>query len=408
MRALLPRLRLLTVFVAVAVAVGVAANAAGCSEGGLVKTPGASPSVSQAPSSVGSGASLPVASRVDLPKSDFGETAGPAFAGVDLVSKTYILSHTADPRLSEVRRRTDNKVVLRHRTSAPELVTVFGDIADDILVIVDEDTLTSGSGSKDAAEAFIYNLRTGDKRRLADVAGAPQISSFGRQAMVTDDGRYYYSASVQRPGNSFFNCIAMLNLQTFAASTVDCAGDGANETVAYYVNAGRDGATWLHIEGPQIESCRIGRGIRGGSVVGVGPQDDCATVGTVTLDRWDVWSATATPAGPLSPEIGLYATDGKQTVALGRINGAALTMCGDYAYWRVADRPSKTMQLRRWRPGLSNVESVFTVSAREDEIAAHAIGFGGCSDGIFTIQDMSVDGSVKSSKTRIWAIEPSP
>jgi hypothetical protein len=161
----------------------------------------------------------------------------------------------------------------------------------------------------------------------------------------------------------------------------------------------------LHVKGPTIETCRNGRGTKGQQLLDLGPQD-CARIGTATVGDWTVWSSTPVAGGTLVPEIALQATNATETVALGDVNGAALTMCGKYAYWRIADRASKTNQLRRWRPGLANVEVAFKLDADENSSTARAISFGGCADNVFTIQEMTQDGA-GASTTRVWALDSS-
>jgi hypothetical protein len=326
-----------------------------------------------------------VVERTDLLWVDLGTTPSRPFSGVDVVSAKYVLSHTTDTHKVVVRRRTDNAVVLRHTTTGPEWVVEFADFAGDKLVVADADVETGADEIKDLTRVLIYDLVTGKVTRLTDIASAPRASAFGRQATVTDDGRYFYSANVKRRNNQYFNCVGMVNLTTMRGSTVECAGDGENESVGYYLGAGEDGATWLHVQGPTFTTCRTGRGIRGNQLITVGPADACTTIGTTTVGGESVWSAAPIVEAMPGPYIALRATDRGRTLELGDVNGVALTMCGSYAYWRTEDRASHTIQLRRWRPGLNQVEIAYKILAPDDSPMAYQLGLGGCADNLFTL-----------------------
>jgi len=69
----------------------------------------------------------------------------------------------------------------------------------------------------------------------------------------------------------------------------------------------------------------------------------------------------------------------------------ALTACGSYAYWRIEDRHTQTIQIRRWKPGMSDVEIAYKVSAPDYVSAAYQIVFGGCADDILTLLSFTLD-----------------
>jgi len=324
-----------------------------------------------------------VSIRGDLPWTDLGTRPAPSLSGIGIASSRYLIVNDPDHQGVTVTRRSDGRVMAHHRVERPELEPIFADIAGDTAVLVDEDNESNGDGSKDAARSYIYDLLTGSVTPLSQIPSAPPASVFGRQATVTDDGRYFYSASVERPGNRYNNCVGMVNLSTRRGSTVECAGAGQNETDGYYLGAGEDGATWLHVAGPALESCRTGRGERGTTLIEVGPTDGCATMGTATVGGWSVWSATPGAAMTPMPTLDLLATDGHQTVRLGPVNGVALTTCGSYAYWRTEER--QTVQVRRWKPGMSTVEVVYEVKTPDNDPAVHSLAFGGCADNLLSL-----------------------
>jgi hypothetical protein len=320
----------------------------------------------------------------NLAWTDLGARPSRVFAGVGVVSVNYIVVSTADKRATVVRRRSDNRVVLTHTTERPEYVTDFADIAGDTLVIVDEDDESNSDGTKDPAHPYIYDLRTGKRTALSQVPGAPPPSVFGPQATVTDDGHYYYSASVNRTGNQYSNCVGVVDLTALKGSIVECAGSGENESDGYYLGAGEDGATWLHVAGPTIESCRTGRGIRHGQLITVGPATGCATLGTATVGGWSLWTATPIPAGMPVPDVDTYATDGSATVELGPAQGVSLTMCGQYAYWQYRDDYLQTEEIRRWKPGMTTVEIARKLAEPDNTPAGYVLAIGGCADDIVT------------------------
>ncbi|MGE5827989.1 MAG: hypothetical protein ACM30G_06435 [Micromonosporaceae bacterium] len=338
--------------------------------------------------------------RSGLPWLDLGTTPSQPFSGVDVVSARYVVSHTTDPRTVVVRRCADNAVVLRHTTVGPEWEVAFADLAGDKLVVADVDT----GGDPNGTQVVIYDLVTGRVTRLVDIASAPPASAFGHRATVTDDGRYFYSANVKRTNNQSFNCVAMVDLSTMRGSTVECAGDGEGESVGYYLTAGEDGATWLHVQGPTLTTCRTGRGIRGTQLITVGPADACTTIATTTVGGESVWSAAPIVEALPGPDVPLQATDRGATVGLGYLEGAALTMCGSYAYWRTTDRPSHTIQLRRWRPGLSQVEIAYKILAPDDSPIAYQLGLGGCADDLFTLQVETHDPSI-GGRTQVLTLQ---
>lgn len=343
---------------------------------------------------------LPLVERTDLPWVDLGTAPSRPFSGVDVVSTKYVVSHTADTHTVVVRRRADNTVVRRHTTAGAQWEVAFADLAGDKLVVADVDA----GGDPDGARVFIYDLVTGKATRLADIASAPPASAFVHRATVTDDGRYFYSANVKRKNNQYFNCVGMVNLSTMRGSTVECAGDGEGESVGYYLAAGEDGATWLHVQGPTFTTCRTGRGVRGTQLITVGPADACTTIGTTTVGGESVWSAAPIVEALPGPYIPLRATDRGATVELGYLEGVALTMCGSYAYWRTTDQPSNTIQLRRWRPGLNQVEIAYKILAPDDSPVAYQLGLGGCADNLFTLQVETHDPSV-GGRTRVLTLQ---
>jgi hypothetical protein len=348
-------------------------------------------SATRVPGPTGGQSTVPVSVRRDLPWTDLGPRPAPSLGGLGIASDRYLIVNDPDEHGVTVTRRSDGHMVLHHRVERPEFQPIFADIAGDTAVLVDEDTESNGDGSKDPARSYIYDLLTGSVTPLSQIPSAPPASVFGRQATVTDDGRYFYSASVERPGNRYQNCVGMVDLKSKQGSTVECAGAGENETDGYYLGAGEDGATWLHVAGPAIESCRTGRGMRGTTVIEVGVTNGCATMGTTTVGGWSVWSATPGPAMTPMPTLDLLATDGHQTVRLGPVNGVALTTCGSYAYWRVEDRQS--VQLRRWKPGMSTVEVAYEVTWTDSDTAVHALAFGGCADKLFSLLAGTIDQS---------------
>jgi hypothetical protein len=349
---------------------------------------------------------LPLVDRADLRWTDLGTSTTQPFAAVNIVSRTYVVSSTPDFRGVVVRRRSDDAVVARHDVDLAEYVPVFADIAGNELVVVDEDAETNGDGVKSPARPYVYDLLTGRSTRLSDIASAPAPSAFGRQATVTDDGRYFYSASVDRPGNRDSNCVAMLDLHTLRGSLVECAGDGENESDGYYLGAGEDGATWVHVQGPTMESCRTGRGVTRSTLVPVGPAGGCATLGTASVGGWSVWSATDKPAGTPVPTVRLFAARGADVVRLGDVNGVALTACGAYAYWRTEDPGTHGIQVRRWKPGSSTVEIAYRVNDQPNASAGRQLVFGGCADGILSVLSFVADASTSTYTVQILALEP--
>jgi hypothetical protein len=133
---------------------------------------------------------------------DLGETPAGSYDTVDIVSRRYVVRHTTDDRAVEVRRRADDRLVLRHRSNGPEWTPAFADLAGDRLVLVE------GSYELGPARLFVYDLRTG--RRVPDIRGAPPHSPLPQMTTVTDDGRLFYGATVKGRGTSLFNCVAMV------------------------------------------------------------------------------------------------------------------------------------------------------------------------------------------------------
>ena len=378
---------------AVALGMALLGLVAGCT-GAEPKPPSGTSTGPASPSSAVPTGLLPVVEAAGLAWQDWGESAANGFGvQVDVVSVKYRVAHTMDSRVVVVRRRSDDAVVVRHRTAGPGWVTVFADFAGDTLVLVDEDIADPSNGVQDPAQAFVYDLVTGQRTRVSSIAGAPPASVLGAQATVTDDGRYIYSASVKRDNDENSNCVGMVNLVTMQGSVVECAG----EKDGFFVFSAEDGAAWLNVAGPTMESCRTGRGLRGSTLVTVGPADGCATVGATMVGGWSVWSATPVSGQPLIPDLSLFASDGQHTVELGKVDGTVQTTCGGFVYWRISDRATQTVQLRRWRPGLDHVEIAYTVKTSTDNPGAYSLGLGGCADDIVTLQvtSFAADGNTR-------------
>jgi hypothetical protein len=165
---------------------------------------------------------------------DLGETPAGGYDTVDVVSRRYVVRHTADERTVEVRRRAGNTLVLRHRSDDPEWTPAFADLAGDRLVLVE------GSYESGPARLHVYDLRTG--RRLPDIRRAPPHSPLPQMTAVTDDGRLFYGATVKGHGVSEYNCVAMVDLTTWMTTLVECAADGSSEEVGKFLYASEDGA----------------------------------------------------------------------------------------------------------------------------------------------------------------------
>ena len=345
-------------------------------------TPGPSQAVTgQAP---GADDPLPVRQPANLSWVDLGQPPGGVVGWLEAVSTRYVAwSINADHALL-VRRRSDNELVLRHSSAGPSWVIALADLAGDRLVVVEEDQETDGDGVKDRAQAFVYELATGTRTQAAGLPGLAPVSEFGAQGIVTDDGRYIYSASVTRPHNRYINCVGMLNLETLRGSTLECAGDGQNEMDGLYVFESQDGAAWLHVQGPTIESCRTGHGVRGSKLTILGPADGCATLAATSIDDWSVWSSSPLPAGAPIPHVPLRASDGNRTLHLGMVDGVSVIRCGVWVYWRTSDDASRTIQLRRWRPGSTFVERAYQVDLN-DGFPTFQLALKGCADGMLAL-----------------------
>ena len=319
----------------------------------------------------------------------------PGLSGVAVVSARYVIRRAGDGGVV-VERRPGRQTVLRHRPSSAEYETTFVDVAGDTLVVADEDT----KADKGASRAYVYDLKTAARTLLTDVASAPTPSEFGAQAVVTDDGRYYYQATGSVGGRAR-TCVAMLDLHTLIGRTVECATDDQT-LVGYYVRAGHDGATWMNWRNPEAPGCRFGRGVRGGAVVEVAPAQGCGLLASTTLGPWDIW--VGSPGNP-PPVVPIHAVHGSDVIDLGLIDGVALSNCGSYVYWRFTDVQHRTIQLRRWKPVAPMVEIVYALNDPAEAAGIRQLVLGGCADGIFALS--VVEGSsTEGDWVRLLALRP--
>jgi len=336
----------------------------------------------------GIAAVLPVTRPDRLAWTDLGETPASGYGVVDVVSRRYVVRHTADERTVEVRRRADNTLVVRHRSGDPEWTPAFADLAGDQLVLVE------GSYEPGPARLYVYDLRTG--RRVADIRRAPPHSALPQMTTVTDDGRLFYGATVPGRGTSAFNCVAMVDLITWVTTLVECAADGSSEEVGKFLYASEDGAAWVRGNAQDDGSCSGGSGISGQRLITVA---ECRTFAVTFVGGWSVWSV-----GQFSEffqaAMMLRASDGDRTVDLGQVESWRLTMCGRYAYW--SPPSGKTNRLLRWRPGLPHVEVAYESAGLDDDgVDLQAIG--GCADGILTIQLLVDPGN--GPRVRVLALD---
>jgi hypothetical protein len=337
----------------------------------------------------GPAAVLPVIRPDRLAWTDLGETPATGYDVVDVVSRRYVVRHTADERAVEVRRRADNRLVVRHRSSDPEWTPAFADMAGDRLVLVE------GSYEPGPARLYVYDLRTG--RRVADLARtAPPHSPLPQMTTVTDDGRLFYGATVKGRGESAFNCVAMVDLNTWVTTLVECAADGSSEEVGKFLYASEDGAAWVRGNAQDGGSCSGGSGIWGQRLITIA---ECRTFAVTFVGGWSVWS-TGEFTGSFDANMPLRASDGDRTVDLGRVESWRLTTCGRYAYW-IPPMSGGTNRLLRWRPGLPHVEVAYESTSSDIGGADQMIG--GCSDGILTIQLVVDPGN--DPRVRVMALD---
>jgi hypothetical protein len=320
---------------------------------------------------------------------DLGETPAGGYDTVDVVSRRYVVRHTADERTVEVRRRAGNTLVLRHRSDDPEWTPAFADLAGDRLVLVE------GSYESGPARLHVYDLRTG--RRLPDIRRAPPHSPLPQMTAVTDDGRLFYGATVKGHGVSEYNCVAMVDLTTWMTTLVECAADGSSEEVGKFLYASEDGAAWVRGNAHDGQSCSGGSGISGQRLVSVA---DCRTFAVTFVGGWSVWS-TGQFSDTFQGAMPLRASDGDRTVDLGRVESWRLTTCGRYAYW--SPPSGKTNRLLRWRPGLPHVEVAYE-SANRDDGGVDLQTIGGCADGILTLR-LLVDRDGHGPRVRVLALD---
>ncbi|WP_344134945.1 hypothetical protein [Luedemannella flava] len=320
---------------------------------------------------------LPVNANAVVPQTALGPTGAGSTDAVAVVSDTYIVRPVAAQGAFAVRRRSDNTLVLTHRTTRG-LETTFADLAGDLFVVADDNVNTNG-GTDHPSVIYIYDLRTKRRTTLADVTGAPRQGQ-GQFATLTDDGRLYYVSVTAKKKNTFQYCVGMADLRTMRGSTVECANEANNPV---FVAPGEDGATWTVRSYEAI--CDTGRGIRGGRIIPIGPAD-CATVGTGTVRGWSVWAATL-GAGGRNHGVTAHATDGTTLVDLGEVTGISFTTCGDYVYWSAG--PGQP-QIRRWSPGMTEIEVAYDFEVREKAVFGadpddRGIVLAGCADNLMTL-----------------------
>jgi hypothetical protein len=332
---------------------------------------------------------LPVTGPVRLPWTDLGETPG-AYGAIDVVSRRYVVRHTADERAVEVRRRADNALVVRHRSNDPEWTPAFADLAGDRLVLVE------GSHEPGPARLYVYDLRTG--RRVADDRGAPPHSSLPQMTTLTDDGRLFYGATVPGRGTSEFNCVAMVNLNTRATALVECAAHGSSEDVGKFLYPSEDGAAWVRANAEDGTSCGGGSGISGQRRVSVA---ECHAYAVTFLGGWSIWS-TGQFSETFHADMPLRASDGNRTVDLGQVVSWRLTNCGRYVYW-TPPTAGGTNRLLRWRPGRPSVEVAYETKGIDDG-GVDLQQIGGCAEGILTLQLM-VDRDGKGLRVQVVALD---
>lgn len=310
--------------------------------------------------------------RTDLPWQDLGISPIEGSLGVYVVSKDYVVRQIA-LTATEVIRREDGRVVVRHEASSPAYETIFADIAGDRVVIMDEEVGIGPDGEKDAAQAYVYDLATGRRTDVSTIPSAPRLAIAG-SGTVTDDGRFYFGAS---DNGRTDNCVGMLDLETMRGTTVACADE--KDGVIFRVSSGDGGATWLDVKGPTFDDCREGKAVRDGSVVTMRPPG-CATNETTTLGGWDVrtW-------GTLTFGAHVEAADKETTMQLDAGFVTHLVECGGWAYWHFHDDDSQIMQVRRWRPN-HEPEIAYSVNTPPDTSPdALWLAPTGCADGILTV-----------------------
>jgi hypothetical protein len=335
-------------------------------------------------------AALPVTRPGRLAWTDLGETPAAGYDTVDVVSRRYVVRHTADEHTVEVRRRAGNTLVLRHRSSDPQWTPAFADLAGDRLVLVE------GSYEEGPARLHVYDLRTG--RRVPDIRRAPPHSPLPQMTTVTDDGRLFYGATVKGHGTSTYNCVVRVDMNTWVTTLVECAAEGSSEDVGKFLYASEDGAAWVRGDAQDEQSCSGGSGISGRRPVTIA---ECRTFAVTFLGGWSVW-ATGPVTGGYFGDLPLRASDGRRTVELGRVESWRLTMCGRYAYW---NPPSgKTNRLLRWRPGLPHVEVAYESANRDHNGRVDLQSIGGCADDILTLRLLD-DGGGHGPRVRVLALD---
>lgn len=364
-----------TVVLVVAIVVGVG----GCTtsvpqEGGPPMTSEARPTT-MTPSAAASAAPIV---EVKLSWQNLGRR--PGLSAVTTVSPRYVAWQSTDLLGITIERRNDHVVMLRHRADKAQYEPTLVDIFADYAVIVEEDT--HGEDGKRPARAFIYNLLTGHRTSVSSIKSAPALSVFGAQAAVTDDGQFYYSAS-RHDGKS--DCVGHIDLRTLKADTVECARPGSGGTAGYYISEAEEGVAWLNHAAGDFGSCRTGRVIRHGKVSDLRPRGTCATLGTTAVADWDVSSGPNAPGPNPPPDVPIRATDGNQLVDLGRADGVTPTACGDYAYWRVTDTSTASIQIRRWRPGAATVETIYRMDNPDAAPGYRQVVLNPCAERIFSI-----------------------
>jgi hypothetical protein len=273
---------------------------------------------------------------------ELGEWPVQSFDGVFAVGERYVVRPDPKELRSVVIERRGGGVVLQHRILEPGFETDFAGIHGNKVVVVDEDVASSEAAKADA-RATIYDLESGRATALSEVRGAPPLSKYGPQATISEDGKYYYSAS---RGVTPSQCVGEVDLIKMRGRLVECA---EREGIILYIGSGEHGASWTHFKTGDFQSCRVGRGIRGKERFTMAEMD-CDTFDTAALGGWHLRSLHP-PGAVLAPALPLVAERGRNRVDLGLARGQSLIACNGHAFWKQeVTAPVPAQRIVRWRP----------------------------------------------------------